>query len=151
MDFTGEYRLPAPREAVWAALNDLGVLKACIPGCETLQAIGGGRMATTVVTRIGPIKVRFNGELRLENIDGPARYAILGEGKGGFAGSARGRADIDLAEAGAETILRYRADAAVGGRLARIGERFVEAAARSLVGQFFDSFAAVIAGRVRRG
>jgi uncharacterized protein len=145
MDLKGEYRLPAPRETVWEALNDPDVLRACIPGCESLER-NGDNLAAVVTARIGPVKAKFNGEVRLENVNAPESYTIAGEGKGGIAGFAKGGADVHLAEDGAETILTYTVDAQVGGKIAQLGGRLIEGTAKKLSGQFFDNFAAHVTG-----
>ncbi|MBC8128763.1 MAG: carbon monoxide dehydrogenase subunit G [Rhizobiaceae bacterium] len=146
MDLRGEYRLPAPRATVWEALNDPAVLKACIPGCESLEMTPEGGMAATVVAKVGPVKAKFNGEVRLENINAPESYSIVGEGKGGIAGFAKGGADVHLAEDGEETILTYKVDAQVGGKIAQLGGRLIESSTKKLAAQFFDAFAAHLSG-----
>jgi carbon monoxide dehydrogenase subunit G len=142
MDLKGEYRLAAPRETVWALLNDPEVLRDCIPGCQSLEMTDGNRMAATVVAKVGPVKATFTGEVRLENINAPESYSIVGEGKGGIAGFASGGADVHLTEDGGETVLTYSVDAKVGGKIAQLGGRLVDSTAKKLAGQFFDCFAA---------
>ncbi len=147
MDLKGEYRLPAPRETVWAMLNDPAVLRDCIPGCQELTVTGENEMAATVVAKIGPVKATFTGQVRLENIQAPESYSIVGEGKGGIAGFASGGADVHLADEGAETVLTYSVDAKVGGKIAQLGGRLVDSSAKKLAGQFFDNLAARVSGR----
>ncbi|WP_062208673.1 CoxG family protein [Aureimonas sp. AU12] len=142
MDLKGEYRLAAPRETVWALLNDPAVLRDCIPGCQSLEMTDGNRMAATVVAKVGPVKATFTGEVRLENINAPESYSIVGEGKGGIAGFASGGADVHLTEDSGETVLTYSVDAKVGGKIAQLGGRLVDSTAKKLAGQFFDCFAA---------
>lgn len=139
MDMTGEYRIPAPRDAVWAALNDPEVLKACIPGCESLDKTGD-EMTATVVAKIGPVKAKFSGKVRLENLDPPNGYSIVGEGSGGVAGFAKGGADVRLAEDGTDTVLTYVAKAQVGGKLAQLGSRLIDGTAKMMAEQFFSAF-----------
>ncbi|WP_181700360.1 SRPBCC family protein [Chthonobacter albigriseus] len=139
MDMTGEYRIPAPRQAVWEALNDPDVLKACIPGCETLEK-NGDEMAATVVAKIGPVKAKFAGKVRLENLNPPTSYSIVGEGTGGVAGFAKGGADVALLDDGAGTILTYTAKAQVGGKLAQLGSRLIDGTAKMMADQFFSAF-----------
>ena len=141
MDLKGEYRLPAGRETVWAKLNDPAVLKRCIPGCEELEMTSDNEMKAVVIAKVGPVKAKFNGEIRLENINAPESYSIVGEGKGGIAGFAKGGADVHLAEDGAETILTYDVKAQVGGKIAQLGGRLIDSSAKKLAGQFFDNFA----------
>ncbi|MBO0903671.1 CoxG family protein [Jiella sonneratiae] len=141
MDLKGEYRLPASRETVWEKLNDPEVLKRCIPGCEELEKTGDNEMKATVTAKVGPVKAKFNGEIRLENINPPEGYSIVGEGKGGIAGFAKGGANVHLAAEGAETVLTYDVSAQVGGKLAQLGGRLIDSSAKKLAGQFFDNFA----------
>src|SRR5258706_124478 len=98
MEMSGEYKIPASREAVWAALNDPDVLKASIPGCQSLKKLSDTEMEATVKTKVGPVSATFNGRVNLSNIDAPNGYTITGEGKGGVAGFAKGSADVRLEE-----------------------------------------------------
>jgi len=141
MDMTGEYRIPAPREKVWAALNDPETLKRSLPGCESLEKVSDTQFAATVVAKVGPVKAKFNGNVQLMNLNPPESYTISGEGKGGAAGFAKGGADVRLAEAGAdETVLTYSAKADVGGKLAQVGQRLIDSTAKKLADQFFEKF-----------
>lgn len=144
MDLTGDYRIPAPRETVWAALNDPEVLKACIPGCEELNKNSDTEFVAKVVAKIGPVKASFGGKVTLSDIDAPNGYTITGEGQGGAAGFAKGGAKVRLesVDNGGATILHYAADAQIGGKLAQIGSRLVEGSAKKLADEFFAAFAA---------
>ncbi|MEN3793192.1 carbon monoxide dehydrogenase subunit G [Fulvimarina sp. MAC3] len=147
MELKGEYRLPASRETVWKELNDPETLRQCIPGCESLEMNEDNTMNAVVKVKIGPMKVSFKGDVRLENINPPESYSIVGEGKGGIAGFAKGRADVHLQEAGPEeTILTYEVDAQVGGKMAQLGGRLIDSTAKKLSSEFFDCFAKKIAG-----
>jgi uncharacterized protein len=146
MEMTGEYRIPAPREKVWAALNDPDVLRATIPGCQELTKVSDTEMAAKVQAKVGPVKATFAGNVNFSNIDPPKGYTIAGEGKGGIAGFAKGSADVALAEAGADTVLTYKATAQVGGKLAQIGGRLIDAAAKQMADEFFGAFAARLGG-----
>ena len=148
MEMTGEYRIPAPREAVWAALNDPVVLQSCIPGCESLERGAENEFKATVRTKIGPVSARFSGKVTLSDFDPPKSYRISGEGQGGAAGFAKGGAVVNLEEDGAGTILRYTADAQVGGKLAQIGSRLIDGTAKKLADEFFEAFAAKVGGMV---
>ena len=139
MKMSGEERIPAPREAVWAALNDPDVLRACIPGCQSLEKTGENELKATVGIKMGPVKASFDGEVELLNIDAPVSYTIRGEGKGGVAGHASGGADVRLAEEGGETLLSYDVDAKVGGKIAQLGSRLIDSTAKKLAGQFFTN------------
>jgi uncharacterized protein len=141
MDLTGEYVLPVPRERVWAALLDTDLLRAAIPGCEAITDEGQGAYSAVVVASVGPVKARFKGRIQQHDLTPPSRYSMTFEGDGGLAGFARGSADIELSEAGeagAHTRLVYRARSEIGGRLAQIGSRLIDATATRLSAQFFE-------------
>lgn len=147
MDMTGEVRIPAPRQAVWTALNDPEVLKACIPGCESLEKVGD-EMVASVVAKIGPVKAKFAGKVRLENLDPPNGYSIVGEGQGGVAGFAKGGADVHLVDDAGATLLTYTAKAQVGGKLAQLGSRLIDGTAKMMAEQFFTAFSERVAASV---
>jgi carbon monoxide dehydrogenase subunit G len=142
MELTGEQTIPAPREQVWTALNDPEILKRCIPGCQDIQKVSDTELTAKVGLAVGPVKATFNGRVTLSDLDPPNGYKISGEGQGGVAGFGRGSAVVRLADDPAGTRLSYSADAAVGGKLAQIGSRLVEATARKLADEFFTRFAA---------
>ncbi|SOC44215.1 hypothetical protein SAMN05892877_112111 [Rhizobium subbaraonis] len=137
MDMTGEERIAAPREAVWAALNDPETLKACIPGCQSLTMKSPTELEATVKIKVGPVSATFNGEVTLSNLNPPESYTIAGEGKGGIAGFARGGADVTLTEEGSETLLSYTVRAEIGGKLAQLGARLIDSTSKKLASQFF--------------
>lgn len=141
MEITGEYRISASRVQVWEALNDPDVLRACIPGLENLDKKSDTEFAAVVTTRVGPVKVRFEGSVTLSDLDPPHGYQIVGEGQGGVAGFAKGTCQVSLGEEGEETLLRYRADAQVGGKLAQIGSRMISGVAKKTADDFFSAFA----------
>jgi carbon monoxide dehydrogenase subunit G len=141
MDMTGEYRIPAPREKVWEALNDPEILKICIPGCQTLNKDSDTELSATVATKVGPVSAKFTGKVTLSDINPPEGYKISGEGQGGVAGFAKGGAEVKLEADGDETILTYKAPAQVGGKLAQIGSRLIDSTAKKMAGQFFGKFA----------
>jgi hypothetical protein len=141
MDMTGEYRIPAPREQVWAALNDPEILKASLPGCETLERVSDHEFAATVAAKVGPVRAKFNGQVTLSDLNPPESYKISGEGKGGAAGFAKGGAEVRLVEeAAAMTVLTYTAKADVGGKLAQLGSRLIDATAKKMADEFFENF-----------
>jgi uncharacterized protein len=144
MDMTGEERIAASREMVWTALNDVEVLKQCIPGCESLEKQSDTEMTAKVKLQIGPVSARFSGKVTLSEIDPPNGYRIAGEGSGGAAGHAKGSALVRLVEDGDGTILRYEARADVGGKLAQLGGRLIDATAKKLAGEFFSKFGDVV-------
>lgn len=149
MQMKGEYQIPAPRELVWKGLNDVDILKQCIPGCEEIKLISSQEMAAKVVVKLGPVKAKFSGKVTLSDLDPPSGYRISGEGSGGAAGFARGGATVALIEEDNGTRLTYEVDAQIGGKLAQIGARLIDATARSLANQFFGSFADVITRQVQ--
>lgn len=146
MDFSGEYRIPASVERVWEALNDAEVLKACIPGCRELERKADDEFGAVVATRVGPISAVFKGRVKLSELDPPRGYTLSGEGQGGAAGFARMKARVALAEDGVETILRYDAQAEIGGKLASVGSRLVQSVAKKNADDFFSAFAERLGG-----
>ena len=147
VDMQGEERIEAPIGKVWEALNDVEVLKACIPGCESLEKTSDTEMAATVSLKIGPISARFQGAVELVNLNPPRGYTIRGEGKGGIAGFAKGGADVALTEDGADaTVLTYAAKADVGGKIAQLGSRLITSTSKKLAGDFFSSFNKRVSG-----
>jgi carbon monoxide dehydrogenase subunit G len=145
MDMTGERRIPAPRQVVWNALNDPEVLRVSIPGCESLEKQSDTAMKATAAVKIGPISARFSGNVELSDMDPPNGYTISGEGQGGVAGFAKGGAKVNLLEDGGATVLHYEVHAQVGGKLAQLGARLVDASAKQLADQFFDRFSLRVA------
>jgi carbon monoxide dehydrogenase subunit G len=145
MDMTGEYRIAAPRQKVWEALNDVDILKQCIPGCETINKTSPTEMTATVRAKVGPVSARFGGKVTLSDIDPPNGYRISGEGTGGPAGFAKGGATVKLVDDEGGTKLSYVVDANVGGKLAQIGSRLIDATARQMAENFFAKFAEIVA------
>jgi carbon monoxide dehydrogenase subunit G len=148
MTMNGEYLLPATKEVVWQKLNDAETLKACIPGCEELNKTSDTSFEATASIKIGPVKARFKGKVDLTDLDPPNGYRISGEGSGGVAGFAKGGATVKLEEQEGGTLLKYDVDAQIGGKLAQLGQRLVNGAAKKVADDFFANFAkAVVAGR----
>lgn len=145
MDMNDSRTIPAPRDIVWAALNDPDVLKQCIPGCESIERLSDTEMQAVSTLRVGPIKASFKGKVVFSDIDPPNGYRIAGEGSGGMAGHAKGGAKVTLQPSGAETILHYEVKAEVGGKLAQLGGRLIDATAKKLAGEFFEKFGEVVA------
>jgi uncharacterized protein len=145
MTMSGEVQLPATREAVWAKLNDPEVLQHCIPGCESLEKISDVEFQAVATNKIGPVKARFKGKVRLSDLDPPNGYRISGEGDGGVAGFAKGGATVALSPKDGGTLLSYNVEAQIGGKLAQLGQRLVNGVAKKLADQFFSSFARAVA------
>ena len=141
MMMTGEIQLAAPREAVWAKLNDPEVLKTCMPGCEELERTEDGGFRAVAKMKVGPVSARFKGKVALSDLDPPKGYTISGEGEGGVAGFAKGSAKVDLLEREGGTLLSYQVDAQIGGKLAQLGQRLINGAAKKLADEFFTNFA----------
>lgn len=144
MTMSGEQLLAAPRETVWKALNDPAILKACIPGCETLDLIGENEFIAVATNKIGPVKARFKGKVKLTDLDPPNGYKISGEGDGGIAGFAKGGASVSLSDKDGGTLLSYNVEAQIGGKLAQLGQRLVNGAAKKMADDFFAKFAAAV-------
>ena len=145
MEFRGRYQIAAPPQAVWDGLFDPELLRQCLPGCETLEKTGPADFAASLRLKIGPMKALFHGKLSLRDADPPYRCILAGEGQGGVAGFAKGEAALQLAPQGDGTELTYTAEAHVGGKLAQIGQRLIDGAARQIADQFFAAFAKVVA------
>ena len=138
--------VPAPRDQVWAALNDPEILRKCIPGCQSLEMISPTEMTATVVVKLGPVKATFTGKVSLSDLDPPNGYRISGEGSGGVAGFAKGGASVKLESPSEDvTNLAYHVDAQIGGKLAQLGGRLIDSTAKKLAGEFFQNFAAALA------
>jgi uncharacterized protein len=144
MQMTGQYRIEAPRETVWQALNDVEVLRQCIPGVEEIEKTSDTSFAAKVRAKVGPVSARFAGAVTLSDLDPPNGYTISGEGKGGAAGFAKGGAKVHLADDGAATLLSYDVNAQVGGKLAQIGSRLIDGTAKKMADDFFSRFAATV-------
>lgn len=142
IDISGEYRLPAPRQRVWEALNDPAVLRACIAGCKQLERVSDSEFTAIVVTRVGPVSATFRGNVTLSDLDPPNGYTLSGQGQGGAAGFARMTAKVALATDGNETVLTYLVQADIGGKLASVGSRLVQSVAKKNADDFFNAFAA---------
>ena len=140
MEMTGEQLIHASQADTWTALNDPEVLKACIPGCESIERSGENEYVVRMTARVGPVSAKFKGKMALSDIKPPHSYAIAFEGQGGVAGFAKGSAAVSLAAEGHDTRLSYTAKANVGGKLAQIGSRLVDAAANKVAGEFFAAF-----------
>jgi len=144
MDMTGEYRIAASRDEVWRSLNDPAILQQCIPGCEALERVSDTELNGKVRAKVGPVSARFGGKVTLSDLDPPNSYKISGEGSGGAAGFAKGGAAVNLRDDSGATVLSYKVEANVGGKLAQIGSRLIDSAARKMADDFFARFAAIV-------
>lgn len=148
MELADEITIPAPRAKVYDALNDVEILKACIPGCEELDEESDTELVAKVTLKVGPVKARFSGRVTLDRSKAPDSFSLAGEGDGGIAGFAKGGADVELVEDGENTILRYVAKAETGGKLAQLGGRLITSTAKKLSKMFFEKFEKVMSGEV---
>jgi carbon monoxide dehydrogenase subunit G len=144
MTMSGEVQLPAPQDAVWAKLNDPAVLKSCIPGCEQLDKTSDTSFQAVATLKVGPVKARWKGKVTLTDLDPPNSYRIVGEGEGGIAGFAKGAAKVTLSPNEGGTLLRYEVEAQIGGKLAQLGQRLINSAAKKTADDFFVKFAAAV-------
>ena len=148
MELQDEIIIPASRDEVYRALNDVAVLRACIPGCEELEREGENDLVAKVTLKVGPVKARFNGRVTLDPSHAPDAFSLSGQGDGGVAGFAKGGADVELIEDGDSTILRYTAKAETGGKLAQLGGRLITSTAKKLSKSFFATFEKVMSGEM---
>jgi hypothetical protein len=148
MKLEGEYRIAAQPQRVWEGLNDPAVLQASLPGCKALEQTGGAEFTATVTAKIGPVSATFKGKVELSDLDPPHGYTLSGRGQGGPAGFAKGSAQVRLTPDGDATILRYRAEVEIGGKLASVGSRLIGGVANKLAGEFFENFGRAITGGV---
>ena len=152
MELSGQRTIPASVEATWVALNDPETLKACIAGCESLERVGDDGFVAVVAMKIGPVSARFKGSLKLTHVNPPTSYTINFDGQGGVAGFGRGSADVALTPIAVDaTKLAYQARATVGGKMAQIGSRLIDATAGKITDDFFKAFAAQLQARASAG
>lgn len=145
MEMTGEQLIALPQQAVWEALNDPDVLKQCIPGCESVERQSESEFTMVMVAAVGPVKAKFTGRLTIQDSNPPDSYALAFEGSGGVAGFGKGRAEVSLTqESDTVTMLSYRANATVGGKIAQVGSRLIDGVARKLADAFFERFNQIV-------
>ena len=144
MELEDKIIINAPKDKVYAALNNPEVLQKCIPGCEELIKHSDTELEAKVVLKVGPVKARFNGNVQLDPTGAPDAFSLTGKGNGGAAGYAKGGADVTLTAKGETTILRYTAKADIGGKLVQLGSRLIQSTAKKLAAKFFSSFATVV-------
>ena len=146
MEMTGEQLIPVAQDKVWRGLNDPEVLKACIPGCESIERVSDSEYKVTIVVAVGPVKAKFAGKLVLSDLNPPNSYALSFEGSGGAAGFGKGGAQVSLKSEGAATRLSYSAKASVGGKLAQVGSRLIDGGGKKLAVDWFAAFNEQLAG-----
>jgi carbon monoxide dehydrogenase subunit G len=146
MEMTGEQLIPLPQAEVWRALNDPEVLKACIPGCESIERVSDTEFRVVITAAVGPVKARFTGKLVLTDLDPPNSYSLSFEGSGGAAGFGKGSAHVSLKPEGEGTRLIYTAKASIGGKLAQVGSRLIDGVARKMADDFFTAFNRTVVG-----
>lgn len=146
MQMTDTREIVASPEVVWAAILDPEVLKQCIPGCEAMEGNPEDGFDATVVQKVGPVKAKFSGKVTLQDMDPPRSVTLVGEGKGGAAGFAKGEATVRLAPSETGTALTYDVEAKVGGKLAQLGSRVIDGFAKKMADQFFTNFQGVVEG-----
>ncbi len=140
MEMISEQRIPASLDEVWTALNNTEILKQAMPGCESFDAVEENKFEAKITAKVGPVKAKFKFNVEMTDIDAPNGYTIMGEGQGGVAGFAKGSAKVDLTEDGTNTILAYNVQANVGGKLAQLGARLIDGAAKKMADEFFGNF-----------
>ncbi|MGH6874196.1 MAG: SRPBCC family protein, partial [Aestuariivirgaceae bacterium] len=144
MKLTGEQSIPASRQRVWEGLNDPEILKQCIPGCEDITKTSDTEFSARVTAKVGPVKAGFKGKVMLSDLNPPASYRISGQGEGGVAGFAKGGATVALADKDGGTLLTYNVEAQIGGKLAQLGQRLINSAAKKTADDFFANFAKAV-------
>jgi len=140
MEMKGEQLIPVPQAEVWRGLNDPETLKACIPGCESIERVTDTEYKVALTIAVGPVKAKFAGKLMLSDLNPPTSYALAFEGSGGAAGFAKGNANVRLSTEGSATRLSYSTKANVGGKLAQIGSRLIDGVAMKTANEFFAKF-----------
>lgn len=151
MQLSGGVLIAAPRARVWSALNDPGVLAACIPGCEGVEVVSATEKTARVMVKVGPVRARFAGRILMSDVTENERCALGFEGSGGAAGMARGQSQVELSDEGAGTRLNYTVQASVAGKLGQVGGRMIDAAAKQMADQFFAAFQAQLAPEAHAG
>jgi hypothetical protein len=146
MEMSNTQQVPASTEETWRALNDPEILKACIPGCESFDKIGDNEYALALTAKVGPVNAKFKGKMRLEDVKPPQSYSLVFEGQGGAAGFAKGNAKVSLAPDANGTQIAYTVNAQIGGKLAQIGSRLIDGAAKKMANDFFGALVTKLGG-----
>ncbi|MBI1989163.1 MAG: carbon monoxide dehydrogenase subunit G [Betaproteobacteria bacterium] len=146
MEISGEQLIPRPQGVTWSSIIDPEVLKACIPGCESMDKVGNNEYEMVMGAKVGPVSARFKSKITLADVDAPNSYTLIFEGQGGVAGFAKGHANVKLLPEGEATRLQYTAKAMIGGKLAQVGSRLVDGVAKKLAENFFTKFNEHVSG-----
>jgi uncharacterized protein len=139
MDMQGQRTLACTQQQAWDALNDPAILKACIPGCEKFEATQEGYAVTTAV-KIGPVSARFNGKVQMTDVNAPHGYQLNFDAQGGVAGFGKGQSRVELRPVPQGCEMNYTVHSSVGGKLAQLGQRLIDGAAKSMADDFFRRF-----------
>lgn len=145
MELQNTQVIAAPRDEVWAAINDPEVLQRCIPGCEDIEQVSDTELTATIKLKVGPVKATFKGTVTYENVNKPESITLSGQGSGGVAGAAKGSADVTLTEVAEGTELSYDVRVSISGKIAQLGSRLINSTAKKLTGEFFDRLQAEFA------
>jgi uncharacterized protein len=146
MEIVGEQLIPRPQGVTWSSITDPQVLKACIPGCESMDKIADNEYEMVMGAKVGPVSAKFKSKITLADVDAPNSYTLIFEGQGGVAGFAKGQANVRLLPEGDSTRLQYTAKAMIGGKLAQVGSRLVDGVAKKLAENFFTKFNQHVSG-----
>lgn len=146
MDMQGTRQLAVPQQQAWEALNDPEMLKRCLPGCEKFESTGEGQYTVTMAVKVGPVSAKFNGKVTLSDIQPPESYKLAFEGQGGVAGFGKGASTVSLVPNDAGCELGYTVQAQVGGKIAQLGQRLIDSAAKSIADDFFKRFDQELSG-----
>ncbi|MBI4190321.1 MAG: carbon monoxide dehydrogenase subunit G [Betaproteobacteria bacterium] len=146
MEMSGEQTILRPQAVTWSSITDPRVLKACIPGCESMDKVGDNEYELVMGAKVGPVSAKFKGKITLADVDAPHAYTLIFEGQGGVAGFAKGQANVRLLPDGETTRLQYTAKAMIGGKLAQVGSRLVDGVARKMAESFFSAFNEHVSG-----
>lgn len=140
MDMQGSRQLAVTQQQAWEALNDPEVLKACIPGCDSIEATGENAYALVNAIKVGPVAAKFKGNIQLTDIQAPESYTLNFDGNGGAAGFGKGNAKVTLTPNDGGCELGYTVHATVGGKIAQVGQRLIDGVAKSMAESFFKRF-----------
>lgn len=151
MEMQGQRQLGVTQQQAWEALNDPEMLKKCVPGCDKMELQQDGGYAVGMAVKIGPVSAKFSGKIALVDVNPPESYTLNFEGQGGVAGFGKGSSQVKLSPNEAGTLLDYSVNAQVGGKIAQLGQRLVDGAAKGMAEDFFSRFEAALIERYPQG